>query len=128
MPFYCRTILVKKSINRQLWAYFSGISKVTIGSYFVPHARESPLVSALQPILGRKHGTTCSFVQFLQADIRVSLSGPRHVERLAKGREEIQEMGHLSDSVEETGSIHISWTGPHQLSGSPGLTVIQNRL
>ena len=60
------------------------ISTGTISGYLVPHAREFPLVSTLQPILGREHGTTCSFPQLLQADIGVLLSGPKKVERLAK--------------------------------------------
>ena len=72
----------------------------------------------------------CSFPQLLQADIGALLFGPKKVERLAKGGEEIQAMGHSPDFVEGTGSVHvhISWTGPHQLSGRPGLATIQSRL
>ena len=60
----------------------------TIGSHFVPHAKEF-LVLAFQPILGRGHGVMCSFLQLLQADIGALFSRPKQVERLAKGREAI---------------------------------------
>lgn len=99
-----------------------------MGSYLVPHARKFPLVSAFQPILGREHGTMCSFLQLFQADIEALLSGPKHVERPAKGKEEIQAMGHSPDSIEGTGNVHISWIGPHQLSGSSEFATIQSRL
>lgn len=50
---------------------------------------------------------------------------------LFTSKEGIQAMGCLSEapgtleSVEETGGIHIGWTGPHQLSVSPEFIVIQ---
>ena len=55
------------------------------------------------------------------------MSGSREAEILVKGKEEIQAMGHALRSIwfanpaEKTGNLHVGWTGPHQLSASPGL-------
>ena len=69
-----------------------------IGSRFVPHDREFPLVLAFQSILGREHGKTCSVLLLLQADIGVLSSGLKKAERLTKGKKGIKAMRHSSEA------------------------------
>lgn len=57
---YCKTILVNLLIDNS--GTFSCMSMGIRDSHFVPHTRQFPLVSALQPILCREYRMTCCFL------------------------------------------------------------------
>lgn len=73
------------------------------------------------------------FLSLIPADFRALLSGAKEAEVLSQKKRGNWGNGVFTrsiwfvNSVEESGNIHIH-TGPHQLSASPWLEVLQSRL
>lgn len=89
----------------------------TIGSHFFPCARESPFDPALRP---------CAEGDGLSS-VNVFCRKQEAVARAQEGQNASQRLGNeafirsiwLDSKAEETGSHHISQSGPHQLPASP---------